>query len=127
MKTNSIGLGLLLVCGVLLVACGGGGDDGGVKSKVGENCLRTADCVSGLSCIQSTCVAPGVDGDNETTPSACSGACNIASDIATCFNDGLKPLRLRSRHLEAVAVRSHLPPGRENLGRLRENRGWPGL
>lgn len=56
-------LGVAAMAAALLTACGDG-DAKPVSSAVGQSCVRTADCASGLSCIANVCykTAPPVGG-----------------------------------------------------------------
>ncbi len=55
---------LLIFLSSLLISCGGDDDasDSGVFSREGESCTKTADCESGLRCVDLECVQ-----DNETS------------------------------------------------------------
>lgn len=50
-----------LLLAVVLVSDGCGGDDGVVKSSLGESCTMTADCESSLRCILQVCLQAGTD------------------------------------------------------------------
>jgi hypothetical protein len=66
-------VGIAVPLGSLVAGCnsssggGGGGEDSGATqgtSAAGESCTRTADCMSGLACIQNSCYAKaGASGD----------------------------------------------------------------
>jgi hypothetical protein len=62
----------VVVVAATLAACSGGLDDE-VLGTVGESCAKTADCESGVKCINQTCqlAGPGCPGDTDCSELAC--------------------------------------------------------
>ena len=83
---------VIVLAVVGLAACGGGSED--VLSGPGENCTKTAECESGLKCVNLVCQQAGADcpGDQECSglqcgpDPVCGESCGSCDSDETCQN-----------------------------------------